>query len=172
MLGRRGHFREGRRWSCAQPASALPATVARGALSKARSSAAAMPTDCEEPPFDKQARIGRLTCQLSRALASGTGYWTRKTCCGIIALRAAGKTPAGFISDCPALVGELRVAGDDEQLGTMRQRVDSLIRHAVGKIVLVGMPAHIRERRHPRSGTFSTIGLPAPCPRVRHQLSR
>ena len=45
-----------------------PATVARGALSKARSSTAAMRTDGEEPTFDKQARVGSL-----RTMALPTG---------------------------------------------------------------------------------------------------
>src|SRR5262249_49192260 len=66
----------------AQPASALPATVAHGASSKGASSTAAMRTDGEEPPFDKQAHVSRLTCQLRRALTSGTGYWTRKLAAG------------------------------------------------------------------------------------------
>ena len=47
--------------------------------------------------------------------------------------------------DGAPLVGEARVAGDDEQRLEMRQRRDDVIHHSVGKIVLLRITAHVGE---------------------------
>ena len=49
--------------------------------------------------------------------------------------------------DRPALVGEARVARDDEQPADARQRRDDVLDHAVGEIVLLGVAAQVQERQ-------------------------
>src|SRR5438105_10502949 len=54
--------------------------------------------------------------------------------------------------DCLALVGEARIAGDDEQPADARQRGDDLLDHAVDEIFLLRVAAHVlkwqdRDRR-------------------------
>jgi len=50
--------------------------------------------------------------------------------------------------DCLALVREARIAGDDEEPADARERGDDLIDHAVGKIFLLRVTAHIGEGQH------------------------
>ena len=47
-----------------------------------------------------------------------------------------------------ALVGEGRIARDDEQRLEPRQRGDDLLDHAVGEIFLLGIAAHVLERQY------------------------
>src|SRR5262249_37488169 len=47
--------------------------------------------------------------------------------------------------DGAAFVGEARVAGDDEEPFDPRKRSDDLLDHAVGKIFLLGVAAHVLE---------------------------
>ena len=46
-----------------------------------------------------------------------------------------------------ALVGEARIAGDDEQPADLRERGDDVLDHAVGEVVLLRIAAHVRERK-------------------------
>ena len=46
-----------------------------------------------------------------------------------------------------ALVGEARIAGDDEEPADARQRGDDLLDHAVGEIFLLRVAAHVLERQ-------------------------
>ena len=50
--------------------------------------------------------------------------------------------------DGAALVGKGRVAGDNFQAATTRQGSDDLLRHAVGKVVALGITAHVGEGEH------------------------
>jgi hypothetical protein len=45
-------------------------------------------------------------------------------------------------------VGEARIAGDDEEPADTGERRDDLLDHAVGKIFLLGIAAHIGERQY------------------------
>ena len=47
-----------------------------------------------------------------------------------------------------ALVGEGRIAGDDQEPGDLGQVGDQILGHAVGEVLLLGIAAHIRERQH------------------------
>ena len=47
----------------------------------------------------------------------------------------------------PALVGEARIARDDEQPADARQRGDDVLDHAVGEIFLLGVAAQVLERQ-------------------------
>lgn len=47
-----------------------------------------------------------------------------------------------------ALVGKARVACDGEETRDLRQACNEVFHEPVGKIVLLGAPAHIRERQH------------------------
>ena len=49
--------------------------------------------------------------------------------------------------DRPALVGEARIARDDEQPADARQGRDDVLDDAVGEIVLLGVAAQIHERQ-------------------------
>ena len=54
--------------------------------------------------------------------------------------------------DCPALVSEGRIAGDDKQPADAGERGDDLLDHAVGEVFLLRIAAHIgkgqdRDRR-------------------------
>ena len=62
--------------------------------------------------------------------------------------------------DRSALVGERGVAGDDEQPAAARQRRDDLLRHPVGKVVLLRIAAHVGERQHRNRRQPGTV---APC---------
>ena len=55
--------------------------------------------------------------------------------------------------DRAALVDERRVAGDDEQPADAGQPGDQVLGDAVGKILLIGIAAHIGERQHRDRGT-------------------
>ncbi len=50
--------------------------------------------------------------------------------------------------DGAALVGEARVAGDDEQPAIMRQRGDDVLHHAIGEIFLFRIAAQVLEGQH------------------------
>ena len=50
--------------------------------------------------------------------------------------------------DCPALVDECRVAGDDEQPADAGEPGDQILGDAIGKVLLFGIAAHIGERQH------------------------
>ena len=50
--------------------------------------------------------------------------------------------------DRPALVGEGRIARDDEQPLDARKAGDDVVDHAVGEIFLLGIAAHVLERQH------------------------
>ena len=50
--------------------------------------------------------------------------------------------------DCPALVREGRIAGDDEEPADAGKRGDDLLDHAVGEVFLLGIAAHIGEGQH------------------------
>jgi hypothetical protein len=56
--------------------------------------------------------------------------------------------PDLFHIDGLALVGEARIASDDEEPADARQRRDDLLDHAVGEILLLGIAAHIGEGQH------------------------
>src|SRR6516164_403727 len=56
--------------------------------------------------------------------------------------------PDLFHIDGTALVGERRVAGDHEEPFDPGESGDDLFDHAVGKIFLLWIPAHILERKH------------------------
>src|ERR1700720_637921 len=47
-----------------------------------------------------------------------------------------------------ALVGEARIAGDDEEPADAGERRDDLLDHAVGEVLLLRAAAHIGERQH------------------------
>jgi hypothetical protein len=47
-----------------------------------------------------------------------------------------------------ALVGEGRIAGDDEEPSDTRQRGDDLLDHAVGEMLLLRIAAHIGKGQH------------------------
>ncbi|MCY1235083.1 hypothetical protein D9M72_476870 [compost metagenome] len=53
-----------------------------------------------------------------------------------------------------ALVGEARVARDDEQPADARQRGDDVLHHAIGEIVLFRVPAQVVERQHGNGRLF------------------
>ena len=62
-------------------------------------------------------------------------------------------TNAQLATDLPdvrrfALVGEGRVARDDEQRFEARQRRDDVLDDAVGEVLLLGIAAHVLERQH------------------------
>jgi hypothetical protein len=48
---------------------------------------------------------------------------------------------------CAALVGEARIAGDDEQPAHARERADNVFHHPVGEIVLRRIAAHVLKRQ-------------------------
>jgi hypothetical protein len=50
--------------------------------------------------------------------------------------------------DRPALVGEGRVAGEDEQPGDLREIGDQVLGDTVAEIFLLGIAAHVDERQH------------------------
>src|SRR5258706_918618 len=50
--------------------------------------------------------------------------------------------------DGPALVGERRVARDDEEPAQLRERRDEVLAEAVGKIFLLCIAAHVDEGEH------------------------
>ena len=50
--------------------------------------------------------------------------------------------------DRTPFVGEARIARDDEQPANARQCRDDLLDHAVGKILLLRVAAHILKRQH------------------------
>ena len=50
--------------------------------------------------------------------------------------------------DRSTLVGEARIAGDDEEPADARERGDDLLDHAVGEIFLLRVAAHVLERQH------------------------
>ena len=54
--------------------------------------------------------------------------------------------------DRPALVGEARIARDDEQPANARQRRDDVLHHAVGEVLLLGVAAQVQERQHGNRG--------------------
>ena len=65
--------------------------------------------------------------------------------------------------DGAALVGEGRVARDDEYVPVAGQAGDDVLHHAVGEIVLIGIRAHVlerqdRDRRHVGSGAGAGRG--------------
>jgi hypothetical protein len=47
-----------------------------------------------------------------------------------------------------ALVGKRRISGNNEQPIAARQCGDDFFRHAIGKIFLLGIAAHVGERQH------------------------
>src|SRR5262249_55498811 len=53
---------------------------------------------------------------------------------------------------CPTLVGEARVARDDEQPAYARQRRDDVLHHAVGEVVLFRVSAQVLERQGGNGG--------------------
>ena len=53
-----------------------------------------------------------------------------------------------FHIDRLALVGEARIAGDDEEPSDPRQRGDDFLDHAIGEILLLRVAAHVLERQY------------------------
>ena len=71
--------------------------------------------------------------------------------------------------DGAALVGEGRVARDDEHVPVAGQARDDVLDHAVGEIVLIGIRTHVlerqdRDRRHVGSGRDAGCGGHGPRP--------
>ena len=56
--------------------------------------------------------------------------------------------PDLFHIDRPSLVGEGRIAGDDEEPVDTAERGDDLLDHAVDEIFLLRVAAHVLERQH------------------------
>src|SRR5665213_1425084 len=48
----------------------------------------------------------------------------------------------------PALVGEARIAGDDEQVPKMGQRSNDILDHTVGEVFLLRISAHVLKGQH------------------------
>ena len=65
--------------------------------------------------------------------------------------------------DRPALVGERGIARDHEQRLEARQRGDDVLHHAVGKIFLLGIAAHVLERQHRDRRFVGERRAPAPA---------
>ncbi len=55
-----------------------------------------------------------------------------------------------------ALVGERRIARDDEEPAQLRQTSDDVLGNAVGEIFLLGVATHIGERQHGDRGPIGT----------------
>ena len=54
--------------------------------------------------------------------------------------------------DRPALVGEARIAGDDEQPANAAQRGDDVLHHPISEILLLRIAAHVLERQDGNRG--------------------
>src|SRR5215831_17986023 len=71
----------------------------------------------------------------------------------------------------PALVSEARIAGDHEQPAYAAERGDDLFDHAVRKIVLLGIAAHVLERQHGNRGLVRQSQRRLRRPRYRGALT-
>jgi hypothetical protein len=66
-------------------------------------------------------------------------------------------THAEFAADLlhvhrPALVGEARISRDHKEPAQARERRDDLLDHAIGKILLFGIAAHVHEGKNCNRG--------------------
>ena len=68
----------------------------------------------------------------------------------------------------PALVGEARIARDDEQPAQARQGGGDVFHHAVGEILLLGIAAHVLERQDGDRGLVreASAGRPGAAPSI------
>jgi len=100
-------------------------------------------TSSSEPPKRSAQRCAPLSASISCAVIR-----TRPA-----AFRTEHIADAEFAADLLhldylALVGEGRIAGDDEEPPDARQRGDDLLDHAVGEIFLLRIAAHIGKRQY------------------------
>src|SRR5438132_5599744 len=74
--------------------------------------------------------------------------------------------------DGPPLIGEARIAGDDEEPTDAAERGDDLLDHAVGEILLLRVAARILERQDGDRRLVRQRERWSPHPRYRASLPR